>query len=397
MRKTILSFLCIGCLYFTIAAKTANAGLTNFEYKGWDFDLGAVVIVDMYNTHNSKEVPNGLDHSTNDTTFEGGDDSCITLKFKNDKWDGAFRVRALSIDRNREPLHWYWMQYDFEVAKFLVGRNRTLTYNPLLLPPPMKSGIAQMAGHTAAPQLRLTFPLGSSGLEWAIAALQPDDYVKSKANGGRVVTGAVEDTHVLPSLETRLDIPLGNATFAFIAAYEDYTEVSASNKEYDFPSYLFGMTAKYRISSFLLEFSAYKDHNNYSHNGNPRQKGYSWRKSIYGDAYISEYYGDPKYDADTDSIIESDYLGYAIGVNYFLTDWLSLHAGFSQGCTEDDEGNEDPALGYEFFADFKISKHLHLTPFINVTDWQDRTPIGEASIDEGKTTLIGMETCIAFW
>jgi hypothetical protein len=366
----------------------------DLDIKGWDVSLNAWYITNMYYTFNDDEVP-GYNYDDTDLTYDDGQ-SRLFVNFKNGPYKGLFEIRAGENVTGADTLFYYWMEYDFGVGRVMLGQHDPLTWDAILLPPPVKSGIAHMLGHSVAPGIYLTFPIGDNGTEIAVSALKPDDWSQF-VSGGYIVPTAVDEDHLIPSLEARLNLPVGNFKMALSGGYDMYSEVDATDKEYDINSYMFGASVRYfqPDGDYILEATLYKDHNNYSHGGPPNQKGYYWY-AAFGAAFTSDYYGDPKYDEATDSIIDSDYVGYALGVNYFFNETISLHVGVSQGWTEDDYGNEDPSIGYEIIANIKLTDFLYLTPFFHVTDWLDRTPVGEDSIEEGKTTVLGTQVSIMF-
>ncbi len=389
MRKSLLFVLIVG-LFWTMASP---ASAFEIEARGWKLDFNAQIYLPLYYTVNN-DVPaengTGVDDGTEMTYGLG--QSRLIFNFQNDKYKGLFEFRANGEDTTLDTIYYYWVEYNFGMGRVLVGCNDPITWDAILLPPPLKSGISHMLGHYPNEQIRLSFPV-SNDVELQFAALRPDDWSESCA-GGYIVDGAVDSDNEIPSLEARLNWKFGKFKLGVSGGYDIYTEEVASGKEYDIESYMYGASLRYFAPKVILEATLYADHNNYSHGGPPNQKGYNWFYAYTN--YRSDYYGDPRYDATSDSIISNDYLGYALGVNWFINPKNSVHFGVSQGFTEDDQNNKDKVIGYDFIYCYKMTEYMTLIPFINLTDWQDRKPAGEAAVDEGTTTNVGCQIMFLF-
>jgi len=362
---------------------------TKFNVKDWDISIGAWLIAQGYYTKNDKENPAMAQHNYDDTdlTFEDGA-SRLFVNFENGPYKGLFEIRAGENETKADTLFYYWMEWDFGAGKLMVGKNDPLTFDPLHLPPPLKSGIGQMIGYAVSPQVRLTVPVGPVTV--AVAALKPDNYYNNITGGTTIVPGVVEVDNEMPVLEAKINFPIGPVHCGILGGMATYSEVDAANKEYDINSHMYGFIARYFSGPFSLHGSIFKDVNDYGHGGDPRQKGVLF--------YIpgSTYYGDPSYDAGTDSIVDSEYIGWGLSASYRINDTFEVHIGYSQGETEDGYGNRDESKGYEIATIIQLSEVVFLTPFFHITDWGTRTPVGAAPIEEGKTTTIGMQVSLMF-
>lgn len=375
MRRLLLFVMIIGLFPMIPAAPVAaelKANINNF-----DVTLGGAVYVDTYYTIHDKNYPASGHNQDNDgDTTVFSEDSSVFVTFENGPFKTYFDLRT-------DQFEYAWGEWNFGHGSLLIGKTDPLTFNPLHLPPPLKSGIGQMIGPPIAAQVRVSVPVGSAKISAAI--MEQDNY-----HDIDVGTGTVEVDNELPVMEAKVDFPIGPVAAAVVGGYSSYSQVDATGASYEIDSNLVGFVARFFQETYTLHASLFKDVNDYSHGGDPRQKGVMFFAP--GDMY----YGAPTYDADSDSIVDSEYVGWAFSASYRFNDTVDVHVGISGGNTEDDYGNKDEALGYEIAAIVTLNEHVSLTPFFHITDWGTREPADEASVDEGKSTTMGIEWALVW-
>lgn len=369
-RNTILA---CGIICAMQAVPAIGAMSTNVA--GWDIDLSVSLELDSYYAHHTAGYPFNPESNQSDDELSFDDDSSVIATIQNDSY--KFFVEA-EVDQ----FEYIWGQWNFGSGTLRIGKDDPLTFAPLHLPPPQKSGIGQMIGYPIANQIKLSIPMGPVTL--SVAAMEQDDYYSPIVNAD-----AYDLDNELPVFEARIDFPIGPISAGIAGGYSTYTEVNlASGGEYDIDSYMVGLIMRYFNGPVGVHASIFTDHNDYSHGGDPRQKG------VLFVAPGAAYFGGPVYDAATDSIMESDFLGMGISASYKFNDMFETHIGISGGTTEDDYGNEDDALGYEIATVIKLSDIVSITPFFHVTDWGSRDSASGASVDEGESVVAGIEWAV---
>ncbi|MGD9210911.1 MAG: hypothetical protein PVI90_09040, partial [Desulfobacteraceae bacterium] len=288
MRKLFLFVQILGLFLLVLALPAAAE--TKTEIKDWDVTFGASIIVDTYYTMHDKDYPASGQHTDDDadTTF-WVDDSSLFVTFEN----GPYKVY---FDLRTDQFEYAWAEWNFGSGSLLIGKNDPLTFNPLHLPPPLKSGIGQMIGPPIAAQVRLSVPVGPAKI--SVAAIEQDNYHEIE-----VGAGTAEFDSELPVLEAKLDFPIGPVNTAIVGGYSSYAAVDTTGKSYDIDSNLIGLVARYFNGPFSLHATLFQDQNDYSHGGDPRQKGVLFY--LPGELY----FGAPTYDAASDSIKDSEYIG----------------------------------------------------------------------------------------
>lgn len=365
-RNTILA---CGLLYAMQAVPAVAALSTNVA--GWDIDLSISLALDTYYSHHTEGYPFNAQSDQSDDELTFYDESSVKTTIKNG--DYKFYVKA-----KVEEFEYIYGEWNFGSGTIMIGKDDPLTWNPLHLPPPRKSGIGQMIGYPVVPQIKLSVPVGPIVL--SVAAMQQDDYYTPIVNAD-----AYDVDNELPVIEARVDFPIGPIHAGIVGGYSTYTEVDLeSGGEYDIDSYMVGLIMRYGNGPVGLHASIFTDQNDYSHGGDPRQKG------VFFVAPGPAYYGGPVYDAATDSIVESDYLGMGISASYRFNDMIETHIGVSGGMTEDDYGDEDKSIGYEIATIITLSEKFSLTPFFHVTDWGTRDSADGTSVDEGESIIAGI-------
>ncbi|MGD9210913.1 MAG: hypothetical protein PVI90_09050 [Desulfobacteraceae bacterium] len=379
MQKKMLFVQIIGL--FLLALALPAAAETTMKVKDWDVTLGAQITVHTYYTMNEKDYPaNTNNDDDGDFTVDSIDpsDSHFMATFEN----GPFKVY---FDIREDAFKYAWAEWNFGSGTLTFGKNDPLTFQPVHLPPPLKSGIGQMIGPLPAAQVRLSVPAGPVIL--SAAAMEQPYHNSEYINVG---SGTVEQDGELPILEGRVDVPIGPAIASIAGGYSSYAAVDADAKSYDIDSYMIGAVGRYMAESFTLHGTIFYDQNDYSHGGDPRQKGVMF--FMPGELY----FGAPTYDAESDSIKDSEYIGWAMSASYKFSDMFDVHIGVSGGNTEDDYGNKDEAMAYEIASIIRPNEYVSISPFFHITDWGEREPVGQAAIDEGTSTTIGVEWSLIF-
>ena len=356
---------------------TSSISLAEIQVKDWKISFDAMIEFYSYYSTNSGNYP--LDNSTStdtDLVFEAGDGTRMRLAAENGPYKFFFDFRE------DNEFEYIWGEWNFGAGTVLLGRNDSLSWNPFMLPPPTKSGIGQLIGQPILDQARITFPIGKTTL--AVAALKPDNYYYETYKL-EVGSGTKDVDAVLPTFEVKYDFPVGPFNLSLIGGMQKYTLIDSSNDKYDINSDLLALIVRYRYEKLGLHATVFWDKNNYTH-FDPRQKGL-----LFMAPGSAAYFGGPAYDAAHDSIVDSETVEWAFSADYHVNDSLDLLFGCSGANTEDDYGNEDEAIGYSALAIIKLTDSVFAIPFVNYTDWGDRSPIDSGSIDEGTTTVYGVQ------
>ena len=360
-------------------------GYQGFTLGDWDFSMDALVQFNTYYTTNSKNYPAGTGYDDTDLTADVGNETSVRFLAKNDSY--KFLMDLRNETGFRSNLQALWATWDFDGGYFFIGRTDPLTWNPMLLPPPLKSDIGQMIGYTTGWHMRVGWDVGEAS-RVTFAVLAPDNYNSDWLTDLGAQTGhtfADVDTK-FPAVELRYDVPIGPVSFGIVGGYTTYDLVDEDNDSYTVDAGMVGVVARYFNGPLSLHGTFFLDRNEYGHGGDPRQKGVNF--SALGSG---QFFGGPVYDAESDSIKDSDYWGAAASMNYFFNDKYGIMVGCSGGKVEDDMGNKDEAIGYGVLGIIKLTDNIVMVPFANYTDWLDRDPVDGPSVDEGHTLRVGIQ------
>jgi len=370
MRKLFILLIAVALVAVYFAPAMAQPRKP-YGAEGMEIKIDGKVNIDTYWTDNDKNAvvnPTGFDDT--DLTWDDGGDTRSRFHFAKGPLKAKIDVRDV-----KKHFASYFAEWNFGPGFLWIGKDDPLTFNPIHLPPPQKSGIGHYIGYTGEDQIRLRFPLGPVTLSFA--AQTPTNTQKT------VVPTAVNIDNTIPALEARIDFVVGPVMCAISGGMESYEEVDSLNKSYDIDSHVIGFVARYFNGPFSLHGTIYSDTNDYSHGGPPH--------SILG-------YDQPFYDAVNDTVIDSETVGWGLAASYALNDMVTFHVGYSEESTESDTSTgwaypkEDDNDGWEIAAVLQITEFFSITPFYNVTDWDTRRAGGAtpgADIDEGKSKAYG--------
>jgi len=349
---------------------------------GMDVKIGGEIGIDTkWTKYDSTANAQHTGNNFNDTDITWDNDgSKIRFDLKKGSLSACFKIKG-SEDDNVDV---YYAMWDFGAGKLKMGLDDPLSFNPRHLPPPRKSGVGDAIG-SGADGITVIFPLGPVTLAFA-------GYTPNTGAGAGVTGLAVDFDNELPRFEGKLDFMLGPVAGNIVYGWNSYSEVTATNKEYDIDSNGLELNLRYFGGPIILMADIWKDTNNYLvTGGHPANGGFGW-----GFPYAPVNPYQPTYNPGTDCIMDMEVVGWSLSAAYVLNDMVSIWVGYGEESLEQDTVtgicNKDDLKGYEIAIPINITEFFSITPYFAVKDFDDRTPAGGTAIDEGKAKAYG-----AYW
>jgi hypothetical protein len=271
----------------------------------------------------------------------------------------------------------FWASWDFGTGSLLVGRN-WVPVNVFISNQVAFRDIDLLLSGACFTDTRTMIQLSFGGLK--LAAVEPEEGTVN----GTVIPGLADTDATMPKLEVRYDFAVGNVHLAVFGGYNTYDEttvVAGAEKDYSIDSIVYGAQGVFDVGAFTIKASAYAGENvaNYG--------VLNWGNH-------SAYY-----DAASDSIKDSDTLGYCIVLNYKASDTILLEAGYgyAEAETEQTAGVdfEDETISWYINAVITIAEGVTITPEIGVLDFKDSV-LGGVSTEQGDNTYWGAKWQIDF-
>jgi len=187
----------------------------------------------------------------------------------------------------------------------------------------------------------------------------------------------------LPKLEVSYTFSAGPASLWVGGGYQTFDGVVvATDKDYGIDSYIVGLGWKIPIGALFINGNVFMGQN---------LGQYKTTFQIGND--------DAVYDAASDSIKDTDSIGYVLVVGFKASDTITLEAGYGFLEHENDSTGtwEDDNTSYYVQAAISLAEGVEIRPEIGVVDYGDVQWGGAATkTDEGKTSYYGARWQITF-
>ena len=280
---------------------------------------------------------------------------------------GAYGQTGGSSHVGNMRLRHLWGQYDFGAVKLMVGQNFPLYDAPVSGINFYSGGFQEFGGigyllaRTA--QIRLTFG------NLKIAFMTPD----TRQDGVGTYNADVDVN--LPKVELRYDLKMDSIAMNFIAGYQTYDAVNATDGNESIDSYVLGWRGQADFGPMYAKLSL-----TYRQNGN----NYGVWSHVSGKE-TATYDGGVK---------DATAWGGVAAVGYKINDMISVEASAGMIKAEQDTvlDNDDDAAAYGLAVPIKLAPGVSITPEFIYQDEKESTTDGAPSVDGGDVTIIGV-----FW
>ena len=364
-----------------------------------DVELYGSVRMRTYVVDKSKEVSfTGFDDT--DFTNELGWLSRFGANFKSDKLTGKFEVDArpgihgaygseygntsqgfgqtdgASHVGNMRLRH-LWGQYDFGTVKLMIGQNFPLYDAPVSGINFYSGGLQEFGGigYLLARTSQIRFTIGNL----KIAFMEPS----TRQDGVGTYTTDVDTT--VPKVEVRYDAKLDPITLNFIAGYQTYDAVNATDSTESINSYVLGFRGMADFGPMYAKLAL-----SYRVNGNNYGAWSHYVDSQTAAQKVSTYETATFENGDVKDATE---YGGVLVLGYKVSDMLSIEASYgyihAELDTALDSSNDAQAFG--IIAPIKLAPGVSITPEFIYQDEKDHTLNG-VSGDDGKVQIYGL-----FW
>jgi len=263
----------------------------------------------------------------------------------------------------------YW---NFGGGQLLVGQTWPLTELAVAHLDYTAAGLQGYGGTgmgiARVPQIRLTFG------NLKLAFLSPNPAATTAG-----VWGTSDTDVTLPKVEVGYDLKLDNMKWNFVAGYQNYEEVNATDQAKDVTSYVLVTRGKMNFGALYVGVSLA-----YTQNGG----NYGLARAVQDSAILNS--------AGTD-IEDSTQLGGVLAVGYKVSDMVYVEGGYGMTDSEADfttgtAKHEDTATAFYLACQLKMAPGVFIKPEFAVLDKDDKDTRGVHTADEGKQTVIGV-----FW
>jgi len=287
-------------------------------------------------------------------------------------------------------------EYDFGGFKLLVGQTYEKSFLPFLAGARGGQGTYRGEGGigTRTPMIRARFAAGPG--ELSVAAITP---TTSNLPGGVAAASVETDTNI-PRLELAYDVKVSNFRVQLVGTYQTYDIVQLStNKDWDITSYAMIGKVTADFGPFSVFGGLYSGQNlqEFGMPGTKPARAGTVPLPLLGAADWSCWFN------GVNSLVDTDYFGWALGVKFKVNDMLALSAGYGKISVERDSivvgqtGFEDDDKGFHLSAFVTVAKNFEIDLEYGVKDWGNYTPAGTlTAIDEGKSKYWGAEWILKF-
>ena len=202
-----------------------------------------------------------------------------------------------------------------------------------------------------------------------------------------VVGTATDNDTSIPKIEASYGFAAGPVALSIMGGYQTFDEVIAATattaeKDYGIDSYIFGVGFKIGLGAGYV-------------NGN-----------VFTGQNLGQYmttfqigHDDAYYDSVSDSIKDTETLGYCLVVGYKISDMLTVEAGYGYLEHEGDMTGtwEDDNTSYYVQLPINVAEGVQITPEIGMVDYGDvQWNAATAKTEEGDTTYYGARWQIVF-
>jgi len=201
--------------------------------------------------------------------------------------------------------------------------------------------------------------------------------------------GTDKDT-TLPRIELRYDLKVGPVDLGAAIAYGTYDTVvrdaaAETEKDYGVDSFLYRLTAKYGAGPFTIAANVFAGTNPANYGVSTGSAGMAADSAVYN--------------AASDSIEDSEVLGYVGVVGFKMSDTVAFEAGYGRvSCETDVAGikTEGEETLYYVQAEITLAKGMMIIPEIGNLDYGDTKVTNQADVKNGDTTFYGAKWQINF-
>jgi len=193
-------------------------------------------------------------------------------------------------------------------------------------------------------------------------------------------SGKFTDTDTTqPKLEVSYSVKAGPVSLKPMFGYNSYDVVDGNDNGYGIDSYVLGLGFSSGFGPAFVKASVYMGQN----------------LGQYG--FYEDPANDATYDADTDSIKDSESMGFQLIVGFKASDMITIEGGFGSVETELDMPGtyEDEATAYYVNATINLAKGCFIVPEIGLLDHKDKT-VADHKSKEGDTSYFGAKWQINF-
>jgi len=279
-------------------------------------------------------------------------------------WD--FGAGSLLVGKDLGPVNFFPSGQVYLDDMGLVGFGGIFTYfKPMLM------------GTFGNLKIALVEPETSSNviMYWGVPGMQ--------VSNSTAVTGFGECDTSIPKIEASYSFAAGPVALSVMGGYQTFDEVNpATDKDYGIDSYIFGIGFKIPVGVAYIN----------------------------GDVFIGQNLGqyqttfqigndDAVYDAATDSIKDTETMGYCLVLGYKISDVLTIEAGYGYLEHEADMTGtwEDDNTAYYVQLPINVAPGVQITPEVGVVDYGDVQWWGATTkTEEGDTTYYGARWQIVF-
>ena len=201
--------------------------------------------------------------------------------------------------------------------------------------------------------------------------------------------GTDKDT-TLPKIELRYDGKFGPVDFGAGIAYGTFDTVARNvatetEKEYSVDSLLYRVTAKFGTGPFTIAANIFSGTNPANYGVSTGSSGMAADKAVYN--------------ATSDSIEDSEVLGYCGVLGFKMSDTLKFEAGYGMvNCETSVAGitTEGEETIYYVQATISLAKGMMIIPEIGKIDYGDTKVTNQVDVKNGDTTWFGAKWQINF-
>jgi hypothetical protein len=275
--------------------------------------------------------------------------------------------------------HWYGA-WNFGVGSLIVGQTWAPDANGAILDCCQGAGyggnFGDLGGSSRVQQIALWFPIQAVGGTLKIAGVAP--FVSNN-------TGFAGDTDTsMPKLVGAMDFVFGPVKLYLTAGWNSFDVVNnATDKEYSVDSSYYGGSIVFNTGPITLKGALWGAKNAYEYGfGNSSGLG-----------YYATYW------AATDSILDADFMGWALFGGYKFTDMVSLNIGYARISSDLDypgtRSDEDDSAFWYVRLPITLAKGVVIAPEVGKYDYKDRL-VNNVRTEEGDTKYYGAYWHISF-
>ncbi len=277
-----------------------------------------------------------------------------------------------------------WGQYDFDAFKLMIGQNFPLYDAPVSGVNFYSGGLQEFGGigYLLARTSQIRFTFGNLKLAFMEPSTRQDGPINVDT-GAKEFTADVDTT--VPKIELRYDMKMDPVTMNFIAGYQTYDAVNATDTSESIDSWVLGFRGITNFGPMYAKLAL-----SYRVNGNNYG---AWSHSSGGQAVerrISTY---ETAVWENNEIKDATEYGGVVALGFKVNDMLSLEASYGYIHAELDTAldNDNDAAALGIIAPIKLAPGVTIVPEFIFQDEKDHTENG-LNVDDGSVLIYGL-----FW